>query len=154
MQGQAVLHWTMDQHQHRQELTKIIHGTTEHVSTNKIKPMKPYVTDEILEVSAHRTRLIGTISREGKYAKHLDQRRVLKAWKEISHWIAGHRRPTHEPLEHFGDFKSCICQGDTRYQILWHKSLKARAKVVTAELALRGYQRIQRQNVKQALQNT
>ena len=112
-QWQQVPHWTLDQHEHRHELTNIIHGTTEQVSAKKIKPMKPYVTDEILEVSTHRTRLIITISREGKYAKHLDQRRVLKAWKEILHWIAGHRRPTLEPLENFGEFKSSICQVDT-----------------------------------------
>ena len=38
---------------------------------------------------------------------------------------------------------------DTTYS---GKSLEARAKVAKAELALRGYQRIQRQNLKQALQ--
>ena len=91
------------------------------------------------------------MSREEKYARFVDRQRVFKASQEVSKWIAGHRRPTHEPLEHFGEFKSCICQGDTRYQILWHKALKARAKVATAELALRGYQRIQRQNLKNAL---
>ena len=51
---QEVPHWTLDQHEHRQELTKIIHGATEAVSAKKIKPMKPYVTEEILEVSAYR----------------------------------------------------------------------------------------------------
>ena len=92
-----VPHWSLDQHEHRQALTKILHAATGQVPAKKIKPMKPYVTDEMLEASAHRTRLITTISREEKYAKHLDQRRVLKAWKEISHWIAGHRKPTHVP---------------------------------------------------------
>ena len=82
-------------------MTKIIHGATEVVSAKKIKPRRPYVTDEILEVSAHRTRLIKTISREEKYAKHLDHRRVIKAWKEVSRWIAGHRCPTHEPWNMF-----------------------------------------------------
>ena len=96
---QDVLHWTLDQHEHRYELTKIIHEATEDVSAKKIKPMMFYVTDESLEVSAHRTRLIKTISREEKYAKHFDQRRVIKAWKEVSQWIAGHRQSTHEPLE-------------------------------------------------------
>ena len=69
---QQVPHWCLDQHEHRQELTKIIHEATGQVSVKKTKPINPYVTDEILEVSAHRTRLIKTISREDKYAKHLD----------------------------------------------------------------------------------
>ena len=59
------------------------------------------------------------------------------------------------PLKTLGEFTSRICQGlpDTNaYQLLWHKALKARAKVAIAEVALRGYQRIQRQNLKQALE--
>ena len=124
-----VPHWTLDQHEHRNELTKMIHAATQGVATKKIKPMKPYVTDEILEVSKHRTRLIRTISREENYAKHMDKRRVLKAWKEVSHWIAGHRRPTHEPLDIFGEFSSCINHGDAKYQTFWRKSLKARAQL-------------------------
>ena len=112
---QAVLHWTLDQHEHRHELTTIIHEATEEVSAKKIKPMKPYVTDEILEVSAHRTLFIKTISREEKYARLLDKKLVINAWKEVSQWIAGHRRPTREPLDNFREFKSCICHGDTRY---------------------------------------
>ena len=48
---QEIPHWTLDQHEHRQEFTKMIHGATEAVSAKKIKPMKPYVTEEILEVS-------------------------------------------------------------------------------------------------------
>ena len=39
---------------------KIIHEATEGVASTKIKPRKPYVTDAILEVSAHRARLIKT----------------------------------------------------------------------------------------------
>ena len=92
---QEVAHWTLDQHEHRQELTKIIHGATEAVAARKTKPRKPYVTEEFLEVSAHRARLIKSKSREEKQAKRLDQKRVIVAWKEVSHWIAGHRRPTH-----------------------------------------------------------
>ena len=98
---QEVPHWTLDQHEHRHELTKMIHGVTEVVSAKKIKPMKPYVTDEILEVSAHGTRLINTISREEQQAKRFDQKRILIAWKEVRHRITGHRRPTRESLEHF-----------------------------------------------------
>ena len=84
---QEVPHATLDQHEHRHELTKIIHGATEAVSAKKIKPMKPYVTEEILDVSAHRARLIKSKSREEKQAKRFDQKQVIAAWKEISHWI-------------------------------------------------------------------
>ena len=59
----------MDQHEHRQELTRIIHEAAEGVTAIKIKPRKPYVTDAILEVSAHRTRLIKTKHREEKQVK-------------------------------------------------------------------------------------
>ena len=53
----------------------------------------------MLEICAHRTRLIKTMAREEKYAKLPDRQRVFKAWNEVSKWIAGHRRPTHEPLD-------------------------------------------------------
>ena len=92
-----VPHWTLDQHEHRHELTKIIHEATEDVSAKNIKPIKPYVSDEMLEISADRTRLIKTMPREEEYAKFIDRQRVFKSWKEVSKWIAGHRRPTHEP---------------------------------------------------------
>ena len=95
---QEVPHWTLDQHGHRQDLTRIIHGATEAVTAKKIKPRKPFVTDAIVEVSANRARLIRSKSREEKQATRFDQQRVIAAWKELSHWIAGHRRPTHEPL--------------------------------------------------------
>ena len=44
-----VPHWSLDQHEHRQELTKILHVATGQVSAKKIKPRKPYVTDEMLK---------------------------------------------------------------------------------------------------------
>ena len=56
-EARPVPHWSMDQHEHRQELTRIIHEATEGVSATKVKPMKPYVIDAILEVSVHRARL-------------------------------------------------------------------------------------------------
>ena len=61
---QQVSHWTMDPHEHRQELTRIINEATEGVTATKVKRRKPYVTDAILEVSAYRTRLIRTKYRE------------------------------------------------------------------------------------------
>ena len=130
-EGQEIPHWTLDQHKHRQEFTNIIHGATEAVSAKKIKPMKPYVTEQILEDSAYRARLIKSKSREEKQAKRLDQKRAIVAWKYISHWIAGHRRPTHELLGNCEEFRTRICQRlpDTNvYQLLWHKALTARAK--------------------------
>jgi hypothetical protein len=36
-----VPHWSLDQHEHRQELTKNLHAATGQVSAKKIKPMKP-----------------------------------------------------------------------------------------------------------------
>ena len=95
IETQEIPHWGMDQHQHRDELTKMIHEATRGKSTKKTKPMKPYVTDDILKVSAQRTRLIKTIPREKNYAKFQHRKRVFSVWREISHWIAGHRRPTH-----------------------------------------------------------
>ena len=56
---QPLPHWSLNQHEHRQELTRIMH-----VKANKVKAMKSYVTAEILEVSAHRARLIKTKRRE------------------------------------------------------------------------------------------
>ena len=48
---QPVPHWSMDQHEHRQELTRIIHEAKECVSATKVKPRKPYVIDAVPEVS-------------------------------------------------------------------------------------------------------
>ena len=107
---QEVPHWTLDQHEHSQELPRIIHGATEAVTAMKIKPRKPYVTEEILEVSAHRARRIRSKSREEKQAKRFDQKQIIVAWNAVSQWIAGHRRPTHEPLGKFKEFQSRICQ--------------------------------------------
>ena len=66
---QHVPHWSMDQHEHRRELTKIIHEATEGVASTKIKPRKPYATDAILEVSAHRARCNKTKHREEQPVK-------------------------------------------------------------------------------------
>ena len=138
-EGQEVPHWTLDQHEHRQELMNIIHGAKEAVSAKKIKPMKPYVTEEIQEVSGRRARLIKSKSREEKQAKRLDQKRVIVAWKEIVHWIAGHRHPTHELVGNFAEFQSRNCERlpDTNvYKLLWHKAFTATAKAGKAEVAL------------------
>ena len=63
---QQVPHWSLDQHEHRHELTKIMHEATEGVAAAKVKPRKLYVTDAIFEVSAHRARLIQTKHKEEK----------------------------------------------------------------------------------------
>ena len=115
---QEVPHWTLDQHEHRQELTNIKHGATEAVTARKTKPRKPYVTEEFLEVFAHRARLTKSKSREERQAKRLDQKRVIVAWKEVSHWIAGHRRPTHEPLGNLGGIPIKNLPKTARYQCL------------------------------------
>ena len=81
----------------------------------------------------------------------MDKRRVLIAWKLVSQWIASHKRPTQDPVDTFGEFSSCIHRRDTKYQTFWRKALKARATAARAQLALRGYQKIQRQNLKEAL---
>ena len=81
---QEVPHWTWDQHEHRQELTRIIHGATEVVTARKIKPRKLHATKEILEVRAHRARLIRSKPREEKQAKRFDQKQIIVAWKKIS----------------------------------------------------------------------
>ena len=52
-EGHDLPHWTLDQHGHRHELTKIIHEAAEDVPAKKIKPIKPYVSDGIMEISAH-----------------------------------------------------------------------------------------------------
>ena len=90
--------------------------------------MKPYVTDEILQVSARRTRLIKTVSREGAYAKQCDQRRVLTAWKEIARWIAKHQKPKEEPLDNFIEFEANNFRGHHKYQTLWQKVIKVEQK--------------------------
>ena len=74
---QQVPHWSLDQHEHRQEFTKIIHEVTEGVAATKVKPRKPYVTDAILDVFAYRARLIKIKHREEKQVKRFDRQRVL-----------------------------------------------------------------------------
>ena len=73
---QDVPHWSMNQHEHRRELTNIIHEATEGVASTKIKPRKPYATDAILD-SAHRARLIKTKHREEQQVKRRDRQRVF-----------------------------------------------------------------------------
>ena len=114
---QQVPHWSMDQHQHKQELTRIIHEATEGVTATNVKPRKPYVTDAILEVSAHRTRLIKTKHREEKQVKLLDRKRVFAVWREVTHWIAGHKRPTHVSFDSFWAFHSNICNFNTAHTL-------------------------------------
>ena len=103
-EAQPVPHWSMGQHEHRQELTRIIHEATEGVSATKVKPMKPYVTDAILEVSSYRARLIRTKHREEQQVRRLDRKRIFAVWKEVTHWTAGHKCPTDVPLSSFGAF--------------------------------------------------
>ena len=76
-QVQQVPHWTIDHHEHRQESTRIIHEAMECVAATKVKPRKLYVTDAILEVSAHITRLIKTKHRDEQHVKLLDGKRVF-----------------------------------------------------------------------------
>ena len=80
----------MDQHEHRQELTRIIHEATEGVTATKVKPRKLYVTDAILEVSAHRARFIRTKHREEQQSKRHYRKRRFAVWREVEHWVAGH----------------------------------------------------------------
>ena len=54
-------------------MTTIIHGVTEAVAAKRIKTRELSVTDAILEVSAHRARLIRSKSREEKQAKRFDK---------------------------------------------------------------------------------
>ena len=65
------------------QLTKVIHEATEGVAATNVKPRKPYVTNAILEVSAHRARLIKTKHREEQQVKILDKKQVFTVWKEI-----------------------------------------------------------------------
>ena len=67
----------MNQHEHRQELTKIIHEATHGVKATKVKPMQPYVADAILEVSAYRAILIRTEHREEQQVTRLDKKRIF-----------------------------------------------------------------------------
>ena len=147
---QDVPHWSMNQHEHRRELSKIIHEATGGVASTKIKPRKPYATDAILEVSAHRARLIRTKHREEQQVKRFDRQRVFAAWREVAHWVAGHRRPTHVSLDTFGEFKP---RRDLSpfYHKLWQMALQAVVKAGKAGLALRGYQRLQTCNFKEAM---
>ena len=98
--------------------------------------------------------LINSISRGELYAKHLDQRRTLRTSKEISHWIAGHGHQTDKFLAILRNTRYGYRspQVTNVYHICWHKVVKAIAKAAKAEVALRGHQRIQRHNFKQALQ--
>ena len=114
--------------------------------------MKPYVTDAILEVSAHRARLIRTKHREEHYVKGLDKKRIFAVWREVSHWVAGHKRPTHVDLDIFGPFKSKIHhtpEGTNANQKYWEQALQASATSGNAEVAFKGYQRIQNENLKE-----
>ena len=135
-------------------MTRIIHGATEAVAAKRIKTTELFVTDAILEVSAHRARLIRSKSREEKQAKRFDQKRAIAAWKEVSHWIAGHRRPSHEPLDICWKCQSRACQrlpNNNVYNSFRLIALIAIAKAGKADVALRGYQRIQRNNLKEVL---
>ena len=151
---QQVPHWSLDQHEPRHEPTKIIHEATEGVAATKVKPRKPYVTDAILEVFAHRARLIQIKHKDEKQVKLFDRKRVFAIWREVTYWIAGHKRPTHVSFDTFGDFQSrinSIKHGFHAYQSLWARALQASAKAGKAEVALRRYQRIQRSNLKEAM---
>ena len=65
-------------------------------------------TDAILEVSAYRARLIKTKHREEQQDKRLVRKRVFAVWRKVTHWIAGHKRPTHFALSSFGVFHFSI----------------------------------------------
>ena len=115
---QPVPHWSMDQHEHRHELTRIIHEAT----AATVKPRKPYVTDAILEVSGYMARLIKIKHREEQQVKRLVRKRVFVVWREVTNWIAGHKRPTHFALSCFGVFHISIYnihEGTDVYQRLW-----------------------------------
>ena len=101
-------HWSMNQHEHRQELAKIIHEATQGVNATKVKPRKPYVTADILEVAAHRARLIKTKHKEEQHTKRLDRKKMFAVWREVTHRVAGHKRPTLEDLNTFGPFRTNI----------------------------------------------
>ena len=132
-----------------------MHTAANGVKANKVKPMKPYVTAEILDVSAHRARLIKTKHREEQQAKRHDRKKLFAVWRDVTHWVAGHRRPTHVDLDTFGPFRFRIyptSEGKNVYHRSWRQAFQARAKAGRAEIAVRGYQRIQHQNLKNALQ--
>ena len=77
------------------------------------------------------------------------------------------KRPTHVSLDSSGDFHFNIIniKHGTRayqslweramqasaYQSLWERAMQASAKVGKAQVALRGYQRIQQSNLKEAM---
>ena len=105
---QPVPHWSMSQHDHRQELTRIIHYATRSVTGTNVQPRKPYVIHAILAVSAHRARFIRTKHRGEQQVSRLDKKKIFAVWREVSHWVAGHKRPTHVDLDTFGHFKSKI----------------------------------------------
>ena len=107
------------------------------------------MTDAILEVSALRARFIRTRHREEQQVKRLDKKRIFAVWREVSHWVAGHRRPTHVDLDIFSFFKSKIHntpEGTNVYQRYWEQALRASAKAGNVEVALRVYQGIQKVN--------
>ena len=86
--------------------------------------------------------------------KRLDKKRIFAVWREVSHWVAGHKRPTHVNFDTLGIFKFKIQntpEGTNAYQKYWKQALQASAKAGKAEVALRGYQRIQKVNLKEAL---
>ena len=153
---QPLPHWSMNQHEHRPELSKIMHDATRGVTATKVKPMSSYVTADILEVSAHRARLIRTKPREEQQVQRLDRKRIFAVWREVSHWVAGHTRPSHVDLDAFGPFRSKIYvtpEGINAYQKYWRQVFQASAKAERVEIALGGYQQIQRANLKEALKS-
>ena len=75
-------------------------------------------------------------------------------WREATDWVAGHGRPTHVDLDTFGPFRFRIyhtSEGKNVYHRSWRQAFQARAKAGRAEIAVRGYQRIQRSNLKEVL---
>ena len=79
--------------------------------------------------------------------KRLDKKMAFAVWREVSHWVAGHKHPTLVDLVMFGLFKSKIHhtpEGTNAYQRYWEQALQASAKAGRAEVALKGYQRIQK----------
>ena len=108
-----------------------------------MKPVFLYVIDAIVEVSAHWARIIRTKHREEQQVKRLDKKRMFAVWKEVTHWIAGHKGPTHVPFVSFCAFHFNIYNtnaGTNAYQSLWKEALQACAKAGRAEVALRAYQ--------------
>ena len=74
---QLVPHWSLNQHEHRQGLNKIMHNATQGVNATNAKPTKPYVTADILEVSAHRAKLIRSKHREEQHANRFVKKRIF-----------------------------------------------------------------------------